>query len=133
MHNCKKIINGDGASGWCEERGLADASGWYEERGLADPLRQRRHIDRVVPVTLAGKGTPSNIQNELGPGIGAEGGGRRAEDYERRRTCAASHWRWPPPSPAAAAPHGDGRNSDTKRKNSFFFWQPDRSFCRSSW
>ncbi len=69
MQNCKKIINGNGASGLCEERALADASGWYEARSVADPSRQGRQTAKVVPVTLAGKGTPSNIQNELPPWI----------------------------------------------------------------
>jgi hypothetical protein len=137
MHNCEKIINGDGASGWCGDRGLGDAlrecedgnlvdaSGWYggtdlavqpkcEEGNLAHtsgwyggtrlavqansspfPSRgqaglsmrrgdvdlsipERRQSHRIVPVMLAGKRTPSNMQNEHGGEI------RRSKSEIRR-------------------------------------------------
>ncbi len=131
MHNCKKIINGDGESGRCEERALigasrrceegdlADASGWYGEWRSGLRIPERRQTDTVVPVTLAGKGTPSNIQNERGGKIRsskseirraastAEGAGLRSSaracacagppalrrHFHRRRSGAPPPWR----------------------------------------
>jgi hypothetical protein len=49
-------------------------------------IPERRQTDRVDPVTLAGKGAPSNRQNELTPNIRTEGGGRRMEIRANDRT-----------------------------------------------
>jgi hypothetical protein len=42
------------------------------------PDIRKEDLEPGVPVTLAGKGTPSNVQNELPPGH--QDGGRRTED-----------------------------------------------------
>ncbi len=137
MHNCKRITNGNGASGWCEEWGLtgasirheegnlADASGWYGNWRSGLSIPERRERDRVVPVMLASKGTPSNIQNERGEEIRTSKSeirraGRSGKSFKRRRAGrtedgiqgggggrrakigAAVPVRWPPPPPAAA-------------------------------
>ncbi len=73
----------------------------------------------------------------MGTDVGRRKSGRTAEDEGKRRPSVgrtAATLRVPETraeQQRAATPPRRGRNTDSKRTNSFFIWQLDRGLCRS--
>jgi hypothetical protein len=82
----------------------------------------------TVPLSLAGKGHASNIQNELGEEIRnskheIRKAGRSGKSFKRSRDGARG---------AEGGNQGGARGfRDSICTNSFFFWQLNRGLCRS--